>query len=298
MPDLPDHEERHIRQYVEGQIRDDDTPVTLVQKVESRRLWGQVHDIYDVHTTEDRWWVITAMTNLYSQAEFPKLDTAFTFHLGLMMQLQERDRVEIDEDSAREVLGAWRRYRAAVDAMNDAREAEDYQAVGVKCREALIAFGVQHQAAEWLPDQAAPPKRADFKGCTDRYAQALATGRFRRYLKEIAAKAWDLAVGLQHDANATAWDAEITLDAIGHVLDVYSIAIRKTKMDPPSRCPACESYRFVTDGDLAEREGKSGWLSSEVCSACGHRGPETFRSWHEMDRALEDAARGRDAPPE
>jgi hypothetical protein len=32
--------------------------------------------------------------------------------------------------------------------MNDAEESEDYQAVGVKCRDALITLGKKHAAAE------------------------------------------------------------------------------------------------------------------------------------------------------
>jgi len=281
---LPEHEKRAISQYVQSQTRDYDDPekspqVTLVQKVASHRLLGRNHDIYDVHTDGGRWWVITEMTNLYSQEDFPQYDVAFSLHVGLMLRMMERDRVTIEEEAEEQASSAWRRFEAAVEAMHTAREAEDFQGIGIKCREAFLAFVRENQSAEWLPTPQAPPKAGDFKGWTELFAQALSTGRMRRYLKEVAAKAWDMAVGLQHDADATDWDAEVMLDAASHVLNVFSTAIVRSTRTPPERCPRCGSYRYVTDGDLASLDGTDGWTSRRVCSACGHKGPETFTPW-------------------
>jgi hypothetical protein len=57
--------------------------------------------------------------------------------------------------------------------MNDTEESEDYQAVGVKCRDALIALGKEHAAAEWVGDVNNPPKAADFKGWANVFADRL-----------------------------------------------------------------------------------------------------------------------------
>lgn len=291
---LPEHEERYIRRYVEGQSQNADDPddpdskVTLVQKVSSYRLIGTDYDVYDVHMPKDRWWVITQPTNLYSQEKFPRFDEAFSFHVGLMLRLMNRDRVEVDDDKAEEIGGAWRRYESAVAAMDSAREAEDYQGVAIKCREALLAFGREHQEAEWLPVLETKPKINDFKGWTTLYSQNLCTGRMRRYLNEISDKAWDVAVSLQHDANATEWDAEMLLDATEHVFSMYSTAIIKSKRTPPRRCPKCSSYRLVTDGDIAVQNGLEGWLTAETCSACLYRGSETFEPWELHDDDTDD----------
>lgn len=287
---LPDHEEKSIRQYVEGQSIDHDDPdnpdskVTLVQKVASYRLLGTDYDVYDVHMPKERWWVITEMTNLYSQADFPNYDTAFSFHVGLMMRLWERDRVVvIEEEKSEEIGAAWRRLEAAREAMDSAREAEDYQGIAIKCREALIAFGREHQSAYWLTLPATPPRAADFKGWATLYAQALATGRMRRYLSEVADKNWDVAVSLQHDANATVWDAEMLIAATGHTLDMFSTAMVKIKRKPPRRCPKCGSYRLSVDGDIAERDGVQGWQQRDACGACSYRGEYSFRPWDHPD---------------
>lgn len=286
---IPEHEERDVRRYVEGQSRnyddpdDPDTKVTLVQKVSSYRLLGTDYDVYDVHMPKERWWVITEPTNLYSQESFPEYDVAFSFHVGLMLRVMNRERVEIDDEKAEEVGGAWRRYEAAVAALDSAREAEDYQGVAIKCREALLAFGREHQGADWFSTPELKPKVNDFKGWATLYAQSLSTGRMRRYLNEISDKTWDVAVSLQHDSNATVWDAEMLLDATSHVFHMYSTAIVKAKRNAPRRCPKCGSYRLVVDGDIHVRAGQQGWIQADICSACGYRGTESFEPWGYVD---------------
>lgn len=233
----------------------------------------------------ERWWVITQMTNLYSQARFPNYDEAFSFHAGLMMRLWERDRVELEDEQAEQLGAAWRRLEAAREALNSAREAEDYQGIAIKCREALIAFGCEHQNASWLTmpaTPAAPPKAADFKGWAKLYAQALSTGRMRRYLSEIAEKNWDVAVSLQHDANATVWDIEMLITATNHTFDMFTTAMVKFKRQPPRRCPKCGSYRLTVDGDISERDGAWGWQQRDACGACDYRGEYSFHPWNDQ----------------
>src|SRR5215207_7756113 len=135
MPELPEPDERAIRQYVDSQSAQDD-PVTVVQQVGSQRILGRVHDLYDVHCTKTRWWVITNPTNLYQQSDFPQVDQALIFHIGLGAVLAERSRGEMEDPADQEqVTSSWRRFRQAMESMNDAHESEDFQAVGVKCRD-------------------------------------------------------------------------------------------------------------------------------------------------------------------
>lgn len=98
-------------------------------RVGGRRFLGKNYELYDVWTEDERWWVITNLTNLYSQDEFPSIENAFTFHIGLMMRMGERDQVEPDEDRKSFLEPAWRRFRAAAGSMETAREAEDFQAI-------------------------------------------------------------------------------------------------------------------------------------------------------------------------
>ncbi len=118
LPELPEHEARYIRDYVNSQSQDDEAG--LVQKVGSRRVMGRVHDMYDVHCERSRWWVITEPTNLYLQDDFPEVEQALIFHLGLGIFMAERSRAELPEAEEERVSGAWRRFKQALSDMDDA----------------------------------------------------------------------------------------------------------------------------------------------------------------------------------
>lgn len=283
MGDLPEHEVRRVTQYVESQTRDVDDPVTVVQRIGSRRVSGVSRDMYDVRMAKgDRYWVITEPMNLYHQDDFHQVEMAFTYHLGVSLTLRERFHQEVrDAEGGEEVSPAWRRLMKAGEAMDNATEAEDFQAVGVRCREALLAYVRDRLSAEWVADIAQPPKaEGDVKGWLSGFAEVLApSSRKRRYLKALGDKTWDLTVWLQHYADATEWDAELVLHATAHALNAFDLAIIQHDEGKPRRCPQCDSYRVMQDGDVIERDGQRGWWTQDVCSACDWRGDETFEPW-------------------
>jgi hypothetical protein len=64
-----EREIEEVREYFEWQASD--LEVTFMQKVYSETVLNTHHDVWDIHTNKDRWWVITGGTNLYSQEQFP-----------------------------------------------------------------------------------------------------------------------------------------------------------------------------------------------------------------------------------
>ncbi|WP_420114868.1 hypothetical protein [Pseudactinotalea sp.] len=287
MGDLAEHEERAVRDYVNSQSPEDDQ-AGLVQHVHSRRVLGRTHSVFDVHCDKTRWWVITEPTNLYLQTDFPQADQALIFHVGLGAVLAERSRGEHDGDEP--TSPPWRRFRDALKAMDEAAESEDFQAVGIKCRDTLIALGRQFQDAEWLGEVAERPTGADFKGWAQLYAERLSEGRQRSYVKMLVEKTWDLTVWLQHNANATPAAADFVLDATGHLLAVISRLAMHHDHGEPARCPQCESYRV--DDVTEEDQAGTGFYESVACAACGWRSERTFASWedHFTPDRLERAA--------
>lgn len=291
MPKVAEHEDRFIRQYVVSQLHDDEDDVTLVQRLGQELVAGTTYSMYDVHTLKGRWWVITNPTNLYAQDAFPGVDYLLSFHIGLQMRVMERSRVEVQQDLREHAEGAWRRYKAAVEALNTAADAEDFQAIGVKCREALLALARENLDAKWVGDVPEPPKGDDLKGWMAIFASKLLPDRRQRaYLKDLTDKTWDIAVGLQHNTKATLWDAELTLDAAGHLLHTFMLARVKHKQGEPARCPRCGSYRLIDDGEAVEVDGKEGYAQWMACAACewtSKREFESLRDWHERvgDRA-------------
>ena len=173
--DSPEHERATIEGYMASQARDE--KVIHLEKVTSERVMGRDRDVWDVHTDQGRWWVITGPTNLYSQAQFPSMDVALSFHVGVTLRVEERDRhhAEVDDHVDR-FAEAWRKLEQAAEALNTADEAEEFQAVGMHCRESLIAF--MHTASEvvTLPPGVARAKAADVKGWADILGNAISPG--------------------------------------------------------------------------------------------------------------------------
>ena len=248
---------------------------------------GRTHELYDVHCKSTRWWVMTQPTNLYLQNDFPDVEQALIFHLGLGIIIAERSRGELAATDESHVTGAWRRYRQALTAMDDAGEAEDFQAIGVKCRDALLALVRDHHTADWIGDLDVPPRGADFKGWTGVFAERLANDRVRSYAKTLADKTWDIAVALQHNSNATPYDAELVLDATGHLLSTFGRLIRRQASGPPERCSSCGSYKLDEDLKVVD-EPEAGFLASTVCVACRWRSEPQFTKWtdHVSDEAV------------
>ena len=274
-----------IRSYVNGQSPPEDQ-TKLVQRVRSRRILGRVHEVFDVHCQESRWWVITDPTNLYSQEQFPDAEQALIFHIGLGAVLVERERGRMDEEHEEYVPAAWRRFRDALQTMDEASESEDFQSVGIKCRDALISLARSHQDAPWVGEVAEPPKGADFRGWGNIYAERLTDGKLRNYLKALVEKTWDLTVWLQHYANATSADADFVLEATSHLIGTFGQIIHRREAGEPERCPRCASYRVTTD--LQPEVEEDGYYESTVCAACGWRSERLFTAWDEHFSDRED----------
>ena len=83
-------EREHVETYMRSQLPTQG--LELAQKVYSERVHAECHDIWDVHTKRSRWWVITNPTNLYSQKQFPNMDLALTFHVGLCLRVPNNER--------------------------------------------------------------------------------------------------------------------------------------------------------------------------------------------------------------
>lgn len=161
--DSPEHERRDVIRYFELESHGEAT-VEHAEKIASERVYGQPHDVWDVHATDGRWWVITNMTNLYPQDEFKSMDYVLSFHVGLMARIGARQSREAPagEEEQDRVPSSWRRYEQAADALNEADEAEEFQAAGMRCREALLTFVREVADAAMIPAGAPAPKAGDF----------------------------------------------------------------------------------------------------------------------------------------
>ncbi|MBB3162395.1 hypothetical protein HFO04_00590 [Rhizobium laguerreae] len=221
-----------------------DSRVDFLQKVYAETLMGHRHDVWDLHTSEGRWWVITNPTNLYSQDQFPNMDLAVTFHMGLCLRIPRTQRQRIESRRVLPFGEVFNKLREANDALHQAHNVADYQAIGVRSREALLAYVAAAQdASEWPVEQ--PPKRADFRGWNDVICDTILSGgsqKDRRHLfKSLLCDAWSFANWLTHAHSATWHDAEAALSTVEHGLGLAtSLVLRHIRM-VPEECPDCGS---------------------------------------------------------
>src|SRR5258705_13611657 len=130
------NEIENVTEYMRSQAPD--LTVEFVQKVYSENILAVRHDVWDVHTNVDRWWVITEPMNLYAQEQFPNMDLALTFHVGLCLRVPRSERQKLSALPVEPFAEAYRYLDEASDALRHAQEVADYQAIGVRCREALL----------------------------------------------------------------------------------------------------------------------------------------------------------------
>jgi len=264
-----DEEVQKITDYVEWQAPD--LKVTFCQKIYSESVLSHRHDVWDVHTTKDRWWVITNPTNLYSQDQFPNMDYAVTFHLGLMLRMPRSERPAIMEAQIEPFSKSFEAMAAAYEALGQAHKVSDFQTVGVRCREALLAFvAIAQVAIPWTKEGDAP-KKADFKGWIDHVCSVVLAGETNKYrrqlLKTQADAAWTFVNWLTHSTSSNWHDAETGVHATEGAISLCSTATTLFIRKVPSQCPECGNLRLTPLRAENPEDPKDVW-EGPFCPEC------------------------------
>ena len=258
-----ERESNAIREYFESEVKGE--KVAFLEKVATEHVFRRKLDAWAVHTKRGRYWVITNPTNQYSQRDFPSLDYMISFHIGLMTRVMSRHRGRTRDAAQDRLAASARRIEQASQALDRSEEAEDFQAVGMRCREALLTIARDVGQAWMVPPKTEPPKIGDFVHWSILIADSLVAGpsgaRIRGYLKSVAESAWELVGWLTHARNAVASDGQLVLDATEAVFAGFSCALLRFEAAHHMRCPRCNSYRVVIAADPS--------INSN-CDACGH----------------------------
>jgi hypothetical protein len=242
-----EEEIEEVREYFEWQAPE--LTVTFMQKVYSEAVINTRHDVWDIHTDVDRWWVITGGTNLYSQAQFPNMDLALTFHIGLILRIP---RTEEQEEDGLQILPfgpVFEKMEEIETAVTQAHALADYQTVGVRCRETLLELiAVAQDAAVWTNN---PPKRADFRAWTEIICNDLLPSdnnkERRGALKSALESAWTFSNWLTHSKSATWIDADLAHSLVQHGIGMATSVILRGLRGVPEECPKCGSPNIVPE---------------------------------------------------
>ncbi|RUV06458.1 hypothetical protein EOA60_23730 [Mesorhizobium sp. M1A.F.Ca.IN.020.06.1.1] len=262
-------EARRIADYLEWQAHGEEI-VQHAEKVTSERVFGRDYDVWDVHTDKERWWVITNPTNLYSQRLMPSMDYTLSFHIGLMARVAAARRYHGTPAEVELFLVTQRKLVQVGEALDAADEVEEFQGIGMLCRECLLVFIRELIDAASVEFTGDTPKASHFIGWNDRLANELAGGASkeyaRAYVKSTAERAWRLANWLTHSSGATRADAELAFSATSHVVEIYTSVALRRKAAAPARCERCQSSKIVVQWQPSR--GRGGRYVAQ-CNSCG-----------------------------
>lgn len=260
--------EADIANYVLGQARDEE--VLHVERIKTEYVLGEAYEIWDVTTDQDRWWVLTNITNLYSQKHFPSMDYTLSFHIGLMMRLRSRDRGP-DADDPSPFDEVLRREEQVHDRMDGAVEAEDFQSVGMLLRETLLSLSNAVRRRVDTTDTSNPPQAANFKDWMDLLIGKLCAGssneELRKFLRTNCEAAWRYVNWLTHARNADQRAAIVAMHSVELLIGHFVHLTARAGSGNFEVCPNCTSRNMRShfdpvigsDGEYYSTCGSCGW---------------------------------------
>lgn len=266
--ETPAHERRQIEEYLHSQSGDD-FEIERVEKITSEYVFGRQYDVWDAHTSDGRWWVITNPMKLYSQAQIKSMDIALSFHIGLMSRVMARDTVRAGHQDAW-VAEVARRLDVASANLDQATDVEDFQAVGMRLRETLLTLAAKIAGLGYQTEAGATElQKGNFKAWASVCAESVAPGSSAQYLrallKSLSEKTWNYVAWLTHARAAGRPDAQIALSAASQTIEAFIVAVNRQRLGTPHRCPVCASYRL-----WAGHAGDGSWV--KTCETCGWGG--------------------------
>lgn len=199
------------------------------------------------------------------------MDGVLSFHIGLTARVLARDARKAPDRPEPRLQRTRRQWEQAAQAQSAAEEAEDFQAVGARCRETLLSLAHAIGTSAIIPEGDEPPKASDFIHWSVHIANAAAPGpssaALRGYLKSAAKETWQYVNWLTHAKNAVRFDGDIAVETVGHYLSLTEQAIERAERAGPDHCPSCGSYRVA--GDQSFDLDAATVTRRRLCEACG-----------------------------
>ena len=245
---------------------------------------GHKVNVWNVKTDNDGdWWVVEgdqSPMNLYPQgAYYFSADEVYSFHIGIMQRMfsahdtyNPEDYVKavtLDNDIAPTLFRKLKNISALIDT---AIEIEDFQAIGVQCREILIELGNSIYKPEMAGDEE-QPQASNFKKKAELFIKFYMSGsensEYRSIIKKMTEGTWDYACKITHSQTATFYEVSTCVSLTISLVSMYE-NVRQKSLDPISQfqCPNCKSKKFnVTDSEHDE----NGVISKLIlqCEECG-----------------------------
>lgn len=217
--------------------------------------------------------------NLYPQgAYYFSSDEVYSFHMGLMERMKSSSEYKPEDFIEAITLGCdiapqlFRKLKIIALSIDSAVEIEDFQAIGVQCREILIELGNSIYVDE-MAGSNEQPQASNFKKKAELFVQFYLSGAdngdYRSIIKKITEATWDYACKITHSSNSTFYEASTCVTLCTSLVGIYE-NIRQKVFDPLSeyKCRVCKSKKLKIVNDELGEEGiiKKLFLQCEECA--------------------------------
>ena len=232
---------------------------------------GDTVTVWNVKTDNaGDWWVVegnhTPM-NLYPQsAYYFSADEVYSFHMGLM----DRMRASCDQYRPEGYVEAmtldaeiapvlFRKLKSIASQIDDAQEVEDFQAIGVQCREILIELGNTIYSSE-MAEGDEQPQASNFKKKAELFVRFNLPGGdnsdYRSIIKKLTEATWDYACKLTHSQSTTFYEASSCVSLIMSLVSVYeNIRQKKNDLIATYQCSNCKSKKLsIVDAETNDEQ--------------------------------------------
>ena len=286
-----------VKNYVEWQSQGKCTVLSAKTEQHFDDLGVDVY-VWNVKTdTDGDWWVVegdTVPMNLYSQsAYYFGADEVYSFHMGLMQRMSAAQDEYNPEDFVNGVtLDAeiapqlFRKLKSVAALIDTAKEIEDFQAIGVQCRETLIELG-NHIYNPMMAGSGEQPQVSNFKRKSELFIQFYLKGSensdYRNIIKKLTEATWDYANKITHSRSATYYEVSTCVTLCISLVGVYENILQKV-FDPLSQyhCSICQSKKLSIVGDDSDEDGIVQKLYLH-CEECGGTTEVVFEKNDEND---------------
>lgn len=232
---------------------------------------GITANVWNVKTNKGAWWVVEGLRvpmNLYPQDAFYfSADEAYSFHVGIIRRMQIEQNNDDDILSQlpldlEEVHAIRRKLTLASDRLHIGMESEEMQAIGLICRESLLALAQELTKRNTKIVEEEQLKKGDFKGIAklfiDEYAPGANNATLRSHARKMSDMAWSYSSEIVHSSYKNFPDVKICIILTASTVSIFeNLFMKYLGFDLEPRCPNCgsvslEIYSSKKDNKLIE----------------------------------------------
>jgi predicted nucleic acid-binding OB-fold protein len=281
-PEYRKEVENHIKEYFKS--FDDIKEIINIKCEKTFTDLGIVVNVWNVKTENEAYWVVEgdeAPMNLYTQnAHYLSADEAYSFHIGLTQRLEKRHKNEfkhvIEEIplNIEHLKSINRKLNMASEKLSIDLEPEEFQSIGLLCRESLIDLSKELciRNPELVSEKGL--KRSDFKGVAnafiDYYIPGSENSDLRNYSRKLVDSAWSYNSMVVHSQNKKYPDAKIALLFTCTIISlIENLFFKHLGFDQELACSECGSLQI----EFIEYEKDK---IKQVCKKCNYEELITF----------------------